>query len=97
MNSYSYKFPTLHPKTCFHIFSVFFNPLFSIYIPIEFLYFSYSYVLTILHSKEALCLYREGLLFLEITSIFLITLSKISLRALIYFILYYYDYNLMII
>jgi hypothetical protein len=59
MNSYSYKFPTLHPKTCFHIFSVFFNPLFSIYIPIEFLYFSYSYVLTILHSKEALCLYRE--------------------------------------
>jgi hypothetical protein len=40
---------------------------------------------------------REGLLFLEITSIFLITLSKISLRALIYFILYYYDYNLMII
>jgi hypothetical protein len=54
MNSYSYKFPTLHPNTSFHIFSVFFNPLFSIYIPIEFLYFSYSYVLTILHSKEAL-------------------------------------------
>jgi hypothetical protein len=37
---------------------VFFNPLFSIYIPIEFLYFSYSYVLTILHSKEALRVFR---------------------------------------